>query len=368
MSVIIEQCPPDELYFDEKNPRFAGLENTMDQNKILNNLWRTQDAKGIVISILANGFFPNEALYVISEGGRKVVLEGNRRLAAVKSIIHPELVDRGGMDQFRPKITEDLKVSLETGIPVIYVEDRKDTWRYIGFKHVNGAAKWDSYAKAKYIAVVYIDYKVPLEKIAEQIGDSNSLVLKLYQGLMVLQQADRLTDFKIANVYFNRLYFSHVYTAMGYEGFRNYLGITQDSANTETPVPPDKLKKLEEVMLWILGSKLGDIKPVIKSQNPDLRKLNQVLTSKEAIETLRLTQDLDEAFEASERPSDILYNAIVDAKIKVEKALSKVSFYNGDKDSLRSAMDLANSADALFDSMKKIFNQEKSKDQKRSLD
>ena len=39
-------------------------------------------------------------------------------------------------------------------IPVIFVNERKDAWKYIGFKHINGPAKWGSYAKAQYISQI----------------------------------------------------------------------------------------------------------------------------------------------------------------------------------------------------------------------
>ena len=42
-------------------------------------------------------------------------------------------------------------------LPVI-ITTRKDSWRYLGFKHVNGPATWGSYAKAQYIAYVYNNY------------------------------------------------------------------------------------------------------------------------------------------------------------------------------------------------------------------
>jgi hypothetical protein len=53
---------------------------------------------------------------------------------------------------------------------------REDLWQYLGFKHVNGPAKWSSYAKAQYIADVRQNFGVALESIATQIGDRNRTV------------------------------------------------------------------------------------------------------------------------------------------------------------------------------------------------
>ena len=202
----IQKINPSELYFDEKNPRLVEYAPLKSEDRIIQVLWENMAVNEIVMSILANGFFENEALYAVNENNKLIVVEGNRRLAAVKLILNPE--KNRGMTKYVSKISDSLRQKLEEGLPVILLEKREDAWRYIGFKHVNGAVKWDSYAKAEYIAQVHNDYNVPLNDIAEQIGDSNKITIKLYQGLMVLRQADEETDFKISDVYYNRVYFS----------------------------------------------------------------------------------------------------------------------------------------------------------------
>ena len=72
---------------------------------------------------------------------------------------------------------------------------RQDSWRHLGFKHVNGPAKWGSYAKSRYIADVHRKYDVPLDDIARQIGDTHRTVQRLYRALMVLEQAEKLEVF-----------------------------------------------------------------------------------------------------------------------------------------------------------------------------
>ena len=83
----------------------------------------------------------------VVENGRKIVIEGNRRLAAVKAILEPSAILNGGMNRYKERITQKLLDDLTNNLPIIILNSREDTWRYIGFKHVNGAVKWDSYAK-----------------------------------------------------------------------------------------------------------------------------------------------------------------------------------------------------------------------------
>lgn len=353
----MEYVKAELLHFDIQNPRLVEQQiGKADEDEVLNILWKESAIRDIVMSIMANGYFETEPMLVIRDKDQYIVVEGNRRLAAVKAIINPNSIDNGGMSKFEPRITEELRQSLKNHIPVTILEDRKDAWQYIGFKHVKGAAKWDSLAKAEYIATVHNDYGVDLENIAQQIGDSNNIVKKLYQGLMIVKQANAQTDFKLDDLYYKRLYFSHIYTAIGYTGFQQYLGFDPNNVSA-SPISKDKLQNLEDICLWLFGSNSKDIRPVIQSQNPDLRHLDAVLLSSEATQLLKSSGSLDDAFDMSQDGVDILYDSLVEAQSKLEKAASKTHYYDGtNRDIVLTAMNVANAADTLFDTLKNIYN------------
>lgn len=187
MKQVFDTKPVKELHFDYQNPRLAeyGIGEGDSEDKILSILWQSQDVRELVQSIAASGFFPHEALVITKESGKYVVIEGNRRLAAVKVLLG-EAADKGwDIPKISPAAREKLKE-----LPVIE-SSRKEAWRYLGFKHVNGPAKWSGYAKATYIAAVHREYGVSLVDIANQIGDRHRTVQRLYRGLMVVDQADR---------------------------------------------------------------------------------------------------------------------------------------------------------------------------------
>ena len=121
-------------------------------------------------------------------------------------------------------------------------------------------------------------------------------------------------------------------------------------------------------MFWILGSKSKKIKPIIRSQNPDIRYLNQVLLSSDAIQALRATNDLELAYDRSQDGNDVFHQAIVESQINIQKALAKISYYQGDEDQLKTVMNLADSADSLFEMMKEKRNRLLGKENKRTID
>jgi ParB-like chromosome segregation protein Spo0J len=83
----ISELPVSELHFDRENPRLVefGIESQPRlRRKILSILWEAMDVMELVLSISSSGYFPHEPLIVTEENGKQVVLEGNRRLAALK--------------------------------------------------------------------------------------------------------------------------------------------------------------------------------------------------------------------------------------------------------------------------------------------
>lgn len=345
---------PDTLSFDYKNPRIAEFSITAQtpSKEIVKILWNVMGVEEIVLSIKASGFFDHEPLIAVKEDGKDIVIEGNRRLAAVQCILNPELADFIGINKNLLSVPDKIKKTLEE-IPVIFVDQRKDAWKFIGFKHINGPAKWGSYAKAQYISEIKNEYNISLDEIASQIGDTHKTVQKLYQGLQVIEQAEEAGIFDRSDISANRLYFSHLYTGLTYDGFKEYLGLKDVSEEVKNPVPKDKLDHLEETLTWIFGSKKKELDPVIQSQNPDLRRLEAVIKSKEATYALRDGISLIHAYEISQPKNETFEQSLLEAKRALQKAQSYQTegFDGSDETMLKQAGTIANMADELYQSM-----------------
>ena len=327
----------DSLRFDRKNPRLAeyGVAETSDDEDIISLLWDTMDIRELVQSIAASGYFPHEPLIVVRENGENVVIEGNRRLAAVKALLDPALSEEKGWKV--PKLKRQSLSNLEN-LPARISSGRKDSWRYLGFKHVNGPAKWTSYAKAKYIADVHREYGISLEDIARQIGDRHKTVQRLYRGLVVLEQAEREKVYDRENRYHKRFSFSHLYTGLEYDGIIGFLSLESADPEDPQPVPGDKVKELGELCVWLYGDRKQEIPPVVKSQNPNLRELDEVLKSREAVTALRAEKDLSLALELSRPPVAVLEESLHNAKRELQRARGYMTTgYDGSDEHLRVA-------------------------------
>ena len=344
-----------DLVFDLNNPRLSGYDLGADttEAEVIRVLWDAMDVRELVLSIEASGFFPHEPVIVARENEKNVVIEGNRRLAAVKLLLDPRLAAELGAKI--PAITEDARDALRE-LPFV-LDSRANAWRYLGFKHVNGPAKWSSYAKSQYIADVHRTYGVLLDGIARQIGDTHRTVQRLFRGLMVLEQADRMNAFDREDRYHKHFSFSHLYTGIGRSGIASFIGLRPETEENEEPVPIEKKNELSDLCLWLYGSKREDKRPVIRSQNPDLGQLDAVVANREAVAALRAGTELSIAYDISKPSSTVFEDSLHTSKRELQKARGLVSTgYDGSKQLLSVAYDVAELADDLYREMNEKYS------------
>lgn len=313
------QEPVDNLFLDPRNPRLAmadvGPETSQDE--ILKVLWREMAVDEIALSIAANGFFTYEPLFAKEDKGRLVVIEGNRRLAAIRLLRDAELRTKVGATDL-PPLSAEIRRQTDT-LPVIRCT-REEVWQFLGFKHVNGPQSWESYSKAQYIAWVRNQLGVSLEDIARQVGDTHSTVVRLYNGLMTLQQAEETRVYDPDDRTRRHLNFSHLYTGLEYPGIQSFLGIAPESFDKEHPVPTRRLKNLGELCVWLFGSKSKNQQPLVHSQNPDLRILDEVLQAERGVDALRQGLPLRVSQEIAQGDERVFREALLAGKQALQKA------------------------------------------------
>jgi hypothetical protein len=342
----------DDLHFDPRNPRLAGEDVSPDQDKLLKTLWSEFSVDEIALSIAANRFFKHEPLFAAREHGKLVVIEGNRRLAAVKLLRDAGLRRHVGATDL-PPIDAKLHKELDE-LPVI-VCDRKDVWRYLGFKHVNGPQAWDADSKAEYISWVHNTLSVLLKDIALTIGDKHQTVERLYRARMVLDQAEKTRAYSKDDRWKKHFSFSHLYTGLGYSGIQSFLGLKDNEGCQKDPIKKDRLENLGDLLVWMYGSKSTNREPLIQSQNPDLRLLDEVLQKKDGVVALRRGLPLQVSLDIARGDERLFREAVQGAKQHLQKAIGTLlTGYDGETDLLQSAEDIQKLSNKLADEMRAV--------------
>ncbi len=149
----------ENLRFDLENPRLGGAGKHKSQEQIRKYLEGPPHyALELVGSIVENGFLPYEPLIVRCKGDEFFVIEGNRRLAAVQSIL-------ANGTKYAPEVTDRLK-----RIPVLVFPEspqgvpNEEVLRYLGVKHLFGFRDWPPVSKA-----MFLDQRVKSKKDLGQV-------------------------------------------------------------------------------------------------------------------------------------------------------------------------------------------------------
>jgi hypothetical protein len=350
--LVPEYVSVERLRLDTKNPRIQQIGQGLDQSEILKLLWREYSVEEVAWSIAQNGFFPHEPLFVAEEDGELVVVEGNRRLAAVLI-----LRDKGLREDLRATSLPDISGELANDLaelPVIPCQ-RSDIWQYVGFKHVNGPQVWNSYAKAEYIAWVRNDLGTELAEIASTIGDTHSTVARLYRAYMALKQVEDEGVYDREQRDKKHFSFSHLYTGLDYQGIRDFTRIADLDPPTEQPIPQDRLGEFGELCGWLWGDKGRGEPALVKSQNPHLRQLDETLKKDEGLTALRAGYGLQRSLDIARGDTALFREALLTAKQSLQDARAKVvTGFSGEADLSREIDEIVSLADALYEDMSQV--------------
>lgn len=170
---------PTSLHLDAKNPRLGREYSARAPREIIQYLFEHDKAAEVAESIATRGYFPNEPLLAVSEDGKLVVIEGNRRLAALKALREPGLLE-GRLEKQAQRFSRRIvDPSLIAKVPVTIAPNRKATDRQVAGKHVGTPVlAWRSENRASFI----------LDKLAEGY-DNDALRDELGFSLSDIQEA-----------------------------------------------------------------------------------------------------------------------------------------------------------------------------------
>ena len=119
-------------------------------------------------------------------------------------------------------------------------------------------------------------------------------------------------------------------------------------------VPREKLDRLKQVLVWIYGSKADDVEPVVRTQNPDIKRLGEVLVNAEGRHVLEQGRSLDTAH-ASTVTADTRFTAsLLRARDAIRDAAGSLRAYDGhDQSLLDIADDIRETAEIVHSRMAK---------------
>src|SRR6266853_831044 len=263
------------LRFDPENPRLGGVAKGKSQRQIQQYLEGAPHyALDLVGSLVQNGFLPYEPLVVRRENDEFYVIEGNRRLAAVQSILSDE---RKYPLEVRDRLREIPVLVFPEGA---HQGDSEEALRFLGVKHLFGFRDWPPTSKAMFLDQ-RVKSKKNLEQVLRELNISRSEVAR-YLIPYRLRRAARQMFKKVAAEDFWSLAES-----FGRRKIRLYIQLDVDSRTMQIKAfDPAKLHHLTQ---FLYGKKRR------VTDTRQLSALGRVLGSPQAAANLERGASLEEA-------------------------------------------------------------------------
>lgn len=342
ISKEIEYAATRDLFCDPLNPRLGRQHMDPDtpQEQLLEWMadWTLDE---LALSYLENqGFWTHEALLVAREDlygeSRLVVIEGNRRLAALKYL--ENAYDGHPASRKWKDITDSCSPppDLFSKVPYLLVDTREDVQAFLGFRHVTGIKQWEADEKAGFIAKLIEQQQLSYDQVRRKIGSKTPTVRQHYIAYRLLcQMEDHVEEF---DPRFAENRFALLYMTLRTEGARSYLNIdiTADPAAAREPVPADHFKNLSRFAGWLFGSEKKD-RFVTDTRQVD--SFGKILESREAVEYLETSDAprFDVAFRIAGGDEQEIIRNVNTASHNLEVALTRAHAFKS-SDGLQKAV------------------------------
>ncbi len=348
----------EQLLFDPQNPRLPKQKRSNDDKEIIQWMLKEANIIELMESIATMGYSTAEPLLVTPDQSGKayIVVEGNRRLAALKLLESPDKA------RLRTKTVQDIVKNTsfpffpDTQIPVIVYKEREDILNYLGFRHITGIKSWGPRQKAEYLKQLFQahsdndNYVGTLSFISKMIGTKPYYARKLLTTLFVAEQAED-NAFWGSNELDDRIEvgFSVLHTALSYENIGHYIGLDSSKNHDEQSIEEKKTKNLLE---WVCGTD----KKI--SESRELKSLNSIIGNETALQKLESGYSLEIAASFSGKARDDIesfLNKALNLLTEADRLISQVdTFLESDVEEAKSVSNLARK---IYHSIKNSFDE-----------
>ncbi len=330
----------DDLRFDETNPRVVERLGNRPTQKQIHDLLLAEEARELVPSFMANGYLPYEPLIVRPASGQKFsVLEGNRRLAAIRSMKDSD--DDEEKRAFQERHLNELPC-------LVFKGDETAALAYLGLRHLSKTKDWSPSAKASFVERVMKSGK----SIKETARMTNTTGQSLRQLLMTRRLFEKAIELGIdlpAYSVERDLLFWHLGDAVRRNRTKSYLRLKENEDPLQQPEVDDR--RLEKLVGWIYGNpKTGQVKIITNIR--DIPNLDLCLGSAVSANALEAGASIQEALEAGEAAGARVSAHIDRAKASLQRATGGLT------DIEQEAMEEVRQARASLQNAIKAFDRE----------
>ena len=368
MNNKIETVPLSKLILDPENPRLPES-LPRDQTSMLNYIAETTSIEELMSAIAENDYFAGEPLIVVpSNDANKtfIVVEGNRRLCAVKLLADPTLIARRSTRMLELAESAKRKPSL---LPTIQLAKRSDVLPYLGFRHITGVKQWEPLAKARYIEQLLtltdnnLEQRERYGEVARVIGSRRDHIKRNLDALAVYKVIKKEDFFEIEDLNDESLKFSVLSTALADERIAAFVGVVKKDFNDEyQPTYPiqdltilDKAR-IKDLTRWLYEKDTKGKTRLGESRN--LRFLAAVVASTKALGAFRGGSPLKIAYQLTADVGQDFYELLLQSEGLLAEASSMVATIAYEEDGFQVAQRVQQHIKLIGNALKAKYKQD----------
>lgn len=229
-----------DVELDPKNVRLDI--DDLSQNAIILDLFASENVMQLVEKIVEDGLHTHNLPIITKENGRWIVLEGNRRFAALKAILNPELVPQQEK-KLKVLVKEMGDISNLAEIEVKVAPNRADASKVIASIHTEHTQrKWSLLRQAYFYYAQIVEGGKTVEQLQEQYKNVDIPAFikrwEIHHTLKSINYGDEEMQRKVASKRFpisimERLYNDRKFMELAKMSFDNYGHLTITASDEE---------------------------------------------------------------------------------------------------------------------------------------
>jgi len=298
-----------DLKLDLYNPRLPKSKQGKSENTVIEFMLLESATLELMMAIGENDFFAGEQLLVIpDDSGKFIVVEGNRRLTAVKLLSQPELASVK-KESIR-KICKEAAYK-PTSIPCLEFSERQEILKYLGFRHITGIKSWRLLEKGRYLSELRetefkeIPFLQACRDIAKSIGSSSSYIRRLLTSVKLYNIVEDEGFYSIENLSDTRFHLNYFTDALNKENLREFIGVNYNSENPLADLNENNLKRITH---WWFEKSEG--KSRVLGDSSSLKMFNEIVGNSNALKAFENGTTIELSYELTNDIDNIFKNEI----------------------------------------------------------
>ncbi len=166
-----------DLVLDQSNVRFKHLGNKMSDAQIEDWLYDEEDVRALIKQILRDGYI-KQSIFVVKNGEKYIVKEGNRRTVALRRISRDILV--GKIKSYQRGHFDIVQVNA-------FQCSERDIDMFLGTVHVSGPKTWAAANKAGHVFDLIEKHGETFDSVAEELGMTKREVMNYFFAFKATQ-------------------------------------------------------------------------------------------------------------------------------------------------------------------------------------